>query len=77
MVLLADSFIVSEVPNKVIPCLHLFVLAADLLQAAINKAFKEQRLSAPFDPNFDMTILSFSMLMTPSLLCLPAKETFL
>jgi hypothetical protein len=30
------------------------LLAADLLQAAINKAFKEQRLSAPFETNFDM-----------------------
>jgi hypothetical protein len=32
----------------------IFVLAADLLQSAINKAFREGLLRAPFPPDFGM-----------------------
>jgi hypothetical protein len=32
----------------------IFVLAADLLQSAINKAFREGSLSAPFSPHYGM-----------------------
>jgi hypothetical protein len=32
----------------------IFVLAADLLQSAINKAFRDGLLQAPFSPDFDM-----------------------
>src|SRR4051812_40174201 len=32
----------------------IFVLAADLLHAAINKAFRDGHILAPFYPNYDM-----------------------
>jgi hypothetical protein len=32
----------------------IFVLAADLLHSAINKAFREGLLSAPYSPDFGM-----------------------
>ena len=35
----------------------IFVLAADLLQSAINKAFRDQRLVAPFSPDYGMDFL--------------------
>jgi hypothetical protein len=35
---------------------HIFVLAADLLHSAINMAFRENMIAAPFSPDLIWTI---------------------